>query len=95
MAKYANENIYMFHNKTISATLKIENEYSAEYIMEWFGKNAKFYQKDNITYADVTANEQALIYWCLQYGDTIELVEPKDTREEIKKKIENLSKRYK
>ncbi len=94
MAKYANENIYMFHNKTISATLKIENEYSAEYIMEWFGKNAKFYQKDNITYADVTANEQALIYWCLQYGDTIELVEPKDTRDEIKKKIEILNKRY-
>lgn len=95
MAKYANENIYMFHNKTVNATLKIENEYSAEYVMEWFGKNAKFYQKDNVTYADVTANEQALIYWCLQYGDTIELVSPANAREEIKKKIEILSKRYK
>lgn len=95
MAKYANENIYMFHNKTIEATLKIENEYSAEYVMEWFGQKARFYEKDNVVYADVTANEQALIYWCLQYGDTIELVEPKDTREEIKKKIIVLSKRYK
>lgn len=94
MAKYANENIYMFHNKTINATLKIENEYSAEYIMEWFGQNAKFYQKDNVVYADVTANEQALIYWCLQYGDTIELISPESAREEIKKKIENLNKRY-
>ena len=63
--------------------------------MEWFGQKARFYQKDNVVYADVTANEQALIYWCLQYGDTIELVEPKDTREEIKKKIEVLNKRYK
>lgn len=94
MAKYANENIYMFHNKTVSATLKIENEYSSEYIMEWFGKNAKFYEKDNVIYTDVTANEQALIYWCLQYGDTIELLTPSETREAIKKKIETLSKRY-
>jgi len=95
MAKYANENIYMFHNKTVNASLKIEDEYSAEYIMEWFGKNAKFYEKENLLYADVTANEQALIYWCLQYGDTIELVEPKETREEIKKKSKTLSERYK
>ena len=94
MAKYANENIYMFHNKTINATLKIENEYSAEYIMEWFGKKARFYQKGGITYADVTANEQALIYWCLQYGDTIELTSPLETREEITNKIKILSERY-
>lgn len=94
MAKYANENIYMFHNKTITATLKIEDEYSVEYIIEWFGKNAKLYQKNNNIYADVTANEQAMIYWCLQYGDTIELVSPLETRLEIKKKIETLNKRY-
>jgi predicted DNA-binding transcriptional regulator YafY len=94
MAKYANENIYMFHNKTVDATLKIEEPYSAEYVMEWFGKNAKFYEKDNITYADVTANEQALIYWCLQYGDTIELVSPNETREEIKNKISQMRDRY-
>lgn len=95
MARYANENIYMFHNKTINATLKIVEEYSAEYIVEWFGQNARFYQKDGIVYADVIANEQALIYWCLQYGDTIELITPSATREEIKKKVQNLTKRYK
>lgn len=94
MAKYANENIYMFHNKTITATLKIEEEYSAEYIMEWFGKNARFYKKENVIYADVTANEQALIYWCLQYGDTIELISPNEVREEVKKKIAVLNRRY-
>lgn len=94
MAKYANENIYMFHNKTINATLLIDNQYSAEYVMEWFGKRAKFYEKNNKVYADVTANEQALIYWCLQYGDTIELVSPADTRSQIKQKIETICKRY-
>lgn len=95
MAKYANENIYMFHNKTVHATLKIENEYSAEYVVEWFGKNARFYQRDGITYADVSANEQALIYWCLQYGETIQLVEPLETRNEIKSKIDAIAEKYK
>jgi len=94
MAKYANENIYMFHNKTINATLKIDEEYSAEFVYEWFGKNARFYQKNNITFADVTANEQALIYWCLQYGETIELVKPVETRELIKQKISQINNRY-
>lgn len=95
MAKYANENIYMFHNKTVNATLKINDEYSSEYVMEWFGKNARFYEKNNSIFADVTANEQALIYWCLQYGETIELIQPVDTREAIKNKIDILNKRYK
>ncbi len=94
MAKYANENIYMFHNKTVNATLKIENEYSAEYVVEWFGKNARFYQRDGVVYADVSANEQALIYWCLQYGETIQLIEPLETRNEIKNKIKAIAEKY-
>ncbi len=94
MVKYANDNIYMFHNKTVNATLKINKDYASEFVMEWFGKRARFYQKDNIIYADVTANEQALVYWCLQYGETIELVSPQSTRDEIKKQIEFLNKKY-
>lgn len=94
MAKYANENIYMFNNKTVSATLKIEDDYAAEYVMEWFGKKARFYQKNNIVYADVTANEKALIYWCLQYGDTIELISPQSARDGIKKAIARLNEKY-
>ena len=94
MAEYANQNIYMFHNKTVNATLKILNEYSSEYVVEWFGQNTRFYKKDGALYAEVKANEQALIYWCLQYGETIELISPKETREEVKKKIDSLLKNY-
>ena len=94
MAKYANENIYMFNNKVVSATLKIYNDYAAEYVMEWFGKKARFYQKYGQVYADVTANEQALVYWCLQYGESIELTYPVSTRDLIKKQIQLLNTKY-
>lgn len=90
MVTYANENIYMFHNKTVNATLKIKDEYAAEYVYEWFGANAHFYTSMGENFASVSANEQALIYWCLQYGETVELTSPADTRAkiaEISKKI--------
>ena len=94
MAKYANENIYMFHNKAIDATLKIDDEYAASYVAEWFGKNAKFYERNGNVYVDVKVNEDAIIYWCLQYGQTIELVEPASTRAKIKQAIDLMNKRY-
>lgn len=95
VAKYANENIYMFTTKTIKATVKIYNDWATTYVEEWFGKNACFYEKENVIYADITANETSLIYWCLQYGEDIELMSPQETRNKIVEKIDNMLKKYK
>lgn len=96
IAKYANENIYMFSTKAIDAKIKIDNEYAISYVQDWFGKNCKIYQdkKDNKLYANIHGNEQALIYWCLQYGESIELIEPVSTKEKIKSIIDNMEKKY-
>ena len=94
IAKYANENIYMFHNKTVTATLQIDDEYSANYVQEWFGKNSRFFKKDDKVFAEVKANEQALVFWCLQYGEAIELASPQQTRALIKEQTLKLSERY-
>lgn len=95
IAKYANENIYMFATKTINATVKIHREEAANYVEEWFGKNANLYEKENSIFADITANETSLIYWCLQYGEDIELISPQETRNKIKNIIDCLGKKYK
>ena len=96
IAKYANVYIYMFSNKAINAKIKIDNEYSISYVQDWFGENANIYQDkhDNKIYANIHGNEQALIYWCLQYGESIELIEPVSTREKIKVIIDNMKKKY-
>lgn len=96
IAKYANENIYMFSNKAINAKIKIDNEYSISYVQDWFGENANIYQDkhDNKIYANIHGNEQALIYWCLQYGESIGLIEPVSTREKIKAIIDEMKKKY-
>lgn len=94
IVKYANENIYMFATKTIQAKVRIYDNWSTAYVEEWFGKNAKFYEKDDIIYADIKANESSLIYWCLQYGESIELIEPVETRNRIKDIVQEMNKRY-
>ena len=94
IAKYANENIYMFSTNSIKATVKIYSESATAYVEEWFGKNASLYEKENSIFADITANETSLIYWCLQYGEDIELLSPKDTREKIKEIVKQINKRY-
>lgn len=94
IAKYANENIYMFGTKTVRATVKILSNWTTAYVDEWFGKNASFYEKEGDIFADITANETSLIYWCLQYGEGVELIEPLDLRQQIRTIVAEMGKRY-
>lgn len=94
IAKYANENIYMFAGETVSAKLLIENEYAIAYIEEWFDNNTRIYKQGDNIYADIRASETALIYWCMQYGESIQLLEPIKTREKIKSILQEVSKKY-
>ena len=95
IAKYANENIYMFSADSVNATLKLYDEYSVSIIADWFGNKASVYQKNGELFADVKANEKAIVYWCLQYGEHVELISPQPIRDKIKSAIDDMSKRYK
>ena len=95
IAKYANENIYMFSAETIDVVLKLSDEYAVGILTDWFGKNARIYQQNGEIFADVKANEKAIVYWALQYGEHFELLSPIQTREKIKSAIDNIAKKYK
>lgn len=94
ISKYINEHIYPFGDKTVYATIKLTDDNSITYVMEWFGKNAKIYKKNNTTYADIVSSEKALVYWCLQYGESVELLFPKQTRDKIKSILDKVNKKY-
>ena len=95
IAKYVNENFYTFGTKTIKAKLKIYTDWALAYVDERFGKDVKFSEESGVYYATVQANESSIMYWCLQYGEAIELLEPEDARERIKKILGTMSERYK
>lgn len=85
----------MFNTNTISAKIKIHNPYAVNYVLEWFGKDTYISKEKDEIFATVRANETSLIYWCLQYGESVELVAPKSTRKEINEIVEEMWKRYK
>ena len=93
-AKYINENIYMFSSNTITATIKIGNDYAVNYIYDWFGKDARVYCQDGDVLATVKVNEHAIIYWCMQYGESVELLSPVETRNKIKDLVNSMRNKY-
>lgn len=94
ISKYINEHVYLFGDKTVNATLKLSDENALTYVVEWFGENAKIYKKENTFFADITSSEKALIYWCLRYGESVELLFPKQTRDKIKSILDKVNKKY-
>ncbi len=94
IAEYTNNNVYMFGMGPVTAELTIRNSTAITYIHDWFGKNAAVFNRDGRIIARITADEQALVYWCLQYGDFVELMSPASTRKKIKTMLQSLTDLY-
>lgn len=92
--QYMEEHIYMLAGSSVRAKIKIENEDRINDVIGWFGEKIHLYKNNNKIFADFKINEDALIYWAMQYGQTVEVVEPKETRDKIKKLLNDMLKRY-
>lgn len=93
IARYANENVYLLSSRSVKAKLRLLHPESRQYVEEWFG-NARFFEENGRIFAELTANERALIYWCLQYGEEAILVSPPETKAEIIRLLEQIKKEY-
>ena len=93
--EYIKEHIYMMTGKTVNAKVKISNENKVNDFIDWFGKDVFFNKTGDEVFASLKVNEESLIYWSLQYGEHVEVIEPIETREKIKTALENILKKYK
>lgn len=89
IGKYVNEHIYMFSGDTVEATIKLANQKTINDVIDWFGNDITVKERDDGLYVSLKVNEQAFLYWALQYGMNIEIVKPVATK---KKYIEMLKK---
>lgn len=89
IGKYVNEHIYMFSGDTIEATIKLANQKIINDVIDWYGNDIVVKEKDDGLYITIKVNEQAFLYWVLQYGLNIEIIKPVATK---KKYIEMLKK---
>lgn len=92
--KYMNEHIYIFGGAVSDCKVRIKSENGVAYIKEWFGNKAIFEKKDGITYASFRCDCQAFFYWCLQYGENLEVLEPQSVVTKLAKHYENMVKQY-
>ena len=94
IAKYLNDNIYLLDGEVVDATFLIENPNYVQFVVDWFGKNAKVYKKEDKLYASIKCNESALFYWYMQYSECVTIMSPQSLIERAKKEAERIIKKY-
>ena len=94
ISNYVNEHIYMFTGKTIQTTIKISNPKILNDVVDWYGENVIVKEKDDEIFVSFNVNEQAFLYWALQYGMNIEVVKPLTTRNKYVEMLKQILTKY-
>ena len=94
LPKHMAEHIYMFSGDSIRVTFRAKRT-SLNEIIDWFGTNVDFRDIDDeyIT-AAVNVNEQAMLYWSMQYGQFVQILEPQSLIDKIKNILNDMQKKY-
>jgi len=106
LEKYMREHLYMFNGISKEVTLcaykmrvgkygKTIDTDIVSHIRDWFGDNVIFMNETETTVlANVTVNVNAMLYWALQYGQSVEILKPSDLREAIASTVQGMHDRY-
>lgn len=92
--RYMQEHIYMMAGESVQAKLKVDKLEKVNDIISWFGDKIRLTQHNRDIFVDLKINEDSLIYWALQYGESVEILEPLETREKMKQTLKNILSKY-
>jgi predicted DNA-binding transcriptional regulator YafY len=94
LPRHLAEHIYMFSGE--SARVKMRVKASAVHdVIDWFGTDVSITPEDEDTcIVRLKANEHAMLYWTLQFGKYVEILEPEELKNEIKKSIMEMKDLY-
>lgn len=96
LPKHMLEHIYMFSGTSSLITLRV-NEKGISDVIDWLGKDieiAKDSQKEGTYIVRVKANEMAMKYWAVQFGETVEVLEPLHVRNAVRASLEGILDKY-
>lgn len=83
LPKHMAEHIYMFSGPSVQVKMRV-SEHMIGALIDWFGKKFRIVQEEaDKLIVSVACNELAMKYWALQYGEYVEVLEPKSLREAI------------
>ena len=94
LPKHMAEHIYMSPGRSVPAKFRAKS-YLAGDIIDWFGRDVRFSNDTGDTVeVQVTVNEQAMIFWALQYGQHVEILQPIELREAVKNAVLEIAEKY-
>lgn len=92
---YINEHIYLFGGNVINAKLEIVKPSSIVYVYDWFYDKAKIVKENDKFVAYIRCDEQALLYWVMQYGEEVKVLEPQSLIDKVIVNAKELVKNHK
>ena len=94
LPKHMAEHIYMFSGPTVSVKMETTPEMFSD-ITDWFGTDVKILEEtDDKLIVRVNCNEKAMRYWALQYGPSVEILEPESLRKQLIADMKDMMRRY-
>jgi len=95
LPKHMAEHIYMFSGPSLRVKLLIREDMMG-ILIDWFGKDFRVQKSSNegMIEANVKCNETAMLYWALQYGPYVEVLEPQGLREKVKQAVKGMMEKY-
>jgi len=94
LPRHMAEHTYMFCGESVCIQLNTTKAMMND-LIDWFGNDFKIIKEiDDDIIVEVTCNYNAMFYWALQYGSYVEVLSPKELREELKNTICKMHERY-
>lgn len=90
---YANNKIYMYSGDEIGVTLRCDKK-ALDVIIDTFGKDVMLADEGETFTVYTKCGKEDIVKFCLQYVESVELLEPLSLREEVRKVLLDASNRY-
>ena len=94
LPKHMAEHAYMFTDKVARVKLRVKKSMIGQ-VIDYFGTDFTVREEtEDEAVIQLRSSEQAMIFWAMQYGDFVEVLEPENVREKIKESIRGMVKKY-
>ena len=84
IVEYINNHIYFYGGEIIEAKIKLKNEHAVLFTKDWFNDNARIKNENGEIMAYIKGNENAILFWCLQYLQVVKVISPLALKDKIK-----------
>jgi predicted DNA-binding transcriptional regulator YafY len=84
----------MYSGKRVHVKMRVKTA-AINAVIEWFGNNIDIVPENgDCCLVLLWADENAMLYWGLQYGKLVEILEPKELRSKEKDALCEIQKKY-